>query len=181
MTVGRHKQQPLRPYINLILTMIIIGFWHGANWTFIVFGLYHGIGMVLLRFRRPWWRGGGDQDDTRSWKRIARGWINIIVTLNVVAISTVLFRASDLSNAMDVYGSMVSAEHWGMKSFLPRLAIMILVIGAAIQLSRESFRAKFEAVFLRLPAPILALVILLIFGLVAIFTQASNPFIYFQF
>ena len=51
MTVGRRRGRRLRPYISIFLTMVLIGLWHGAAWTFIAFGIFHGAGLALTR----WW------------------------------------------------------------------------------------------------------------------------------
>ena len=50
MTVGRGRS-PLRPYISIFLTMTLIGLWHGAAWTFIAFGVFHGAGLAITRLQ----------------------------------------------------------------------------------------------------------------------------------
>ena len=72
-----------------MITMAIGGMWHGANWTFLIWGLLHGIGVAasqLLRRHAP------------LWMRPPR-WVLILVTFHVVALLWVLFRAPDISTA----------------------------------------------------------------------------------
>ena len=49
--LGGNRQGPLRTYVNLIVVMLLGGLWHGANWTFVAWGAYHGILLAFERFR----------------------------------------------------------------------------------------------------------------------------------
>jgi len=92
-------------YLNLFLTMLLAGFWHGAGWTFIIWGGLHGIYLVVHRFWQKWQGGRGVQgsDLPISWlsKYLAQG-----LTFLAVVLGWVLFRSSSLSTAQSVIRSM---------------------------------------------------------------------------
>ena len=86
--LGGNRKGPTRTYINLALVMLIGGLWHGANWTFIVWGAYHG---ALLAYER--WRG-----KTSAYNFLPRPGPHRFTFL-LVLFSWVLFRSPDISHA----------------------------------------------------------------------------------
>jgi alginate O-acetyltransferase complex protein AlgI len=87
--LGGSRTDTTRRNMNLLVTMAIGGLWHGANWTFLVWGLLHGTALVLVH----------------SWKK--RGlrmprWIAVIITFQFVTMAWVFFRAPDLATAFSV-------------------------------------------------------------------------------
>jgi len=180
MTLSRKERNSIAPYINIILTMVLIGFWHGANWTFIVFGLIHGVGLALHRLRRRLFKtppikiSGG-------WKYHLQTVFNRFVTMHVVAISCIFFRARNTDQVGEFFRSMFSADSWSSGGQLDRVALFLAIGIVIIQLLPESIREKFELWFAKMPAPLLALFVFLLFGLIAVFSEAETPFIYFRF
>lgn len=84
-----------------IFTMLVSGIWHGASWVFILFGLCHGIALVANRF----WR-------MKKWPmHPIIGWI---FTILLVVFVNVLFRAENLSSAIDIYSAMVGLSGFGV-------------------------------------------------------------------
>ena len=97
ITLGGNRGAPWRTYVNLSLTMLLGGLWHGASWTFIVWGALHGFGLAVTRFFQrhteraravvAWcasFAAGGIMvelyalpDDTGTWSRLVLGWITI--------------------------------------------------------------------------------------------------------
>ncbi|MGB9366654.1 MAG: MBOAT family O-acyltransferase [Xanthobacteraceae bacterium] len=111
---------PARRTINLFLTMVLGGLWHGANWTFVLWGAFHGI---LLAINHAWRRWRGRRAPTQA-ARFA-GWA---ATFTGFVIGMVLFRAADLSAALTLFQAMagfggapraeamnVSWDSWGMR------------------------------------------------------------------
>ena len=82
-------------YINLIIVMLICGIWHGSGWTFLMFGLFHGIGLVIHQI---WLKAG---------LRIFP-WVSWLITFVFINISIVLFRARDWSSALKIYKGMLN-------------------------------------------------------------------------
>jgi alginate O-acetyltransferase complex protein AlgI len=89
ISLGGNRSGPSRTSINLLLTMAIGGLWHGANWTFLVWGLLHGCALVFvhqfsaLRIRLP-------------------NWVAVAITFQFVTLAWIFFRAADLTTAVRV-------------------------------------------------------------------------------
>ncbi|MBM3784519.1 MAG: MBOAT family protein [Acidobacteria bacterium] len=84
------KRHAVMPYVNLIVTMVIGGLWHGASWTFAFWGLLHGAGQAVSRYFQS--RRG------RAEPRTPR-WIRVFVTVQFVCFGWIFFRASSWDNA----------------------------------------------------------------------------------
>jgi D-alanyl-lipoteichoic acid acyltransferase DltB (MBOAT superfamily) len=91
--LGGNRKGNTRTYINLITTFLLGGLWHGAGWTFIVWGLLHGI---ALSIHRVWQSLGFKLNKVLAW----------FITFNFINITWIFFRAKDFESAMKVLGSM---------------------------------------------------------------------------
>jgi alginate O-acetyltransferase complex protein AlgI len=101
--LGGNRHGNLRRYLNLLITMLIGGLWHGAGWTFILWGGLHGIYLVI-HHAWQWARKKLGQDLTKSsWGGQLLG---KIITFIAVAIAWVLFRAENLASAQLLLQSM---------------------------------------------------------------------------
>jgi alginate O-acetyltransferase complex protein AlgI len=102
--LGGNRQGTLRRYVNLIIVMLLGGLWHGAGWTFLVWGLMHGIFLVINHAWR-WCRivAFGDPAFFRSrlWTKLA--WL---LTFHAVVLAWVTFRATDWQVALAMYEGM---------------------------------------------------------------------------
>lgn len=99
---GNRKGTP-RTYLNLLLTMFLGGLWHGAAWTFVLWGTYHGLLLALHRaLRRP-----GGAEAAAHAGRLGR-LSATLATFLLVALGWVLFRAQDLPTALHMYASLVN-------------------------------------------------------------------------
>jgi len=111
---------PVRRTVNLFITMVLGGLWHGANWTFVLWGAFHG---VLLAINHLWRQWRGPRAATAA-TRLA-GWAT---TFTAFVIGMVLFRAADLATALNMFQAMagfggveraatmnVAWDSWGMR------------------------------------------------------------------
>ena len=110
--LGGNRKGTIITYRNLMLTMLIGGLWHGAGWTFIVWGGIHGVGLVVEHWRkqRP---GYVEPANTRRRRIIAR-----VITFNIVCLAWVFFRADSFATAWDMltglftgWGQALAARH----------------------------------------------------------------------
>ena len=100
--LGGNRHGPAIRYANLLLTMLIGGFWHGAAWTFVAWGLLHGVYLVINHA----WRGGREWLGlTRSFGAVGKLSGTILTFLSVV-VAWVFFRAEDFSSAAVMLKSM---------------------------------------------------------------------------
>jgi D-alanyl-lipoteichoic acid acyltransferase DltB (MBOAT superfamily) len=90
--LGGNRRGSARLYLNLLVTMLLGGFWHGAAWTFVLWGLLHGAMLIVHRL----WRRSAATPRLDPW--LARG-----LTLLCVVLAWVPFRAPDLQTAVSVY------------------------------------------------------------------------------
>ena len=78
----------MRQALNVLVTMTLGGLWHGANWTFIVWGIFHGLGIASVHAIR-------DSASARFVDAVPR-WIKVLFTFHFVLVGWVLFRAADI-------------------------------------------------------------------------------------
>jgi len=169
--LGGNKKGTRRTYINLAIVMLLGGLWHGAKWNFIAWGAYHG---SLLCYER--WRGKKSLYDLLP--RPSR----VAVTFLLMLFSWVLFRATDLTAAIHYFSSMFTlhapASLLAPEIYTPLhlvvMAICLLLVFQPLQAFDFSQRPQ---TWTR-PAVLLPL---FAFSLIVMFTQAFNPFLYFQF
>ena len=93
--LGGNRKGTLVTYRNLMLTMLIGGLWHGAAWTFVVWGGIHGVGLAIERWRKRAARLRRARADTRRRRIVAR-----LVTFNVVCLAWVFFRADSFATRL---------------------------------------------------------------------------------
>lgn len=155
-------------YRNLLLTMLLGGLWHGANWTFVVWGALHGLWLAAEHalMRR----------DPRGLARIAA----ILVTFHFVCLTWVFFRAPDLGRALDY---LAGFARWDQPAMLATPLILTLlaamVVGQFLPADRVE---RAERVATRLPMAVQgALLGLAIVLIDAMGPEGVAPFIYFQF
>lgn len=171
--LGGNRKGPGRTYVNLIIVMLLGGLWHGANWTFVIWGAYHG---VLLAFER--WRGKHS-----VYERFPRP-VRIGITFVLVLFSWVLFRAENIHDAGRYFGAM-----FGLVDPQPGTVLLageiytqgqfVLMVLCAF-LSLQPLQAYDWARQVTWPKA-LVVILLFIFALATMFVQAFNPFLYFQF
>lgn len=97
-SIGGLRKRPFNMYRNVVLTMLIGGLWHGAAWTFVIWGGMHGFGLAFNR----WW-----ENRRRQQKRKARSewWVKalcVLLTFHFVCLTWVFFRAESLRQAWEV-------------------------------------------------------------------------------
>ena len=163
--------------VNLMLTMLLGGLWHGASWNFMVWGGLNGLGLLAHK----------------QWSRIrpynAEGWmlrgLGVLITLLFITFTRIWFRAPDWSTAMSIVNQLSTG--WSVIPSLAMLAAwwrpaLILAMGFAIHWIPERHKAWYRDRFANLNPFLLAVLSLGAILLAYQFMAAeSQPFIYFQF
>ncbi len=174
VALGGNRKGEARTYYNLAIVMLLGGLWHGAKWNFVLWGAFHGALLMLER-----WLG------KRSPYAYLPRPLRIGLTFVLVLFSWVLFRAEDLPSAGAYFGAMLG---WGtVGNGSPLLAgllyspyhVLVLLVGGVLVF--QPFQAHDWA---QLPVTWRRVGILLplfLVSLAGMFTQAFNPFLYFQF
>ena len=118
-----------------MLTMLIGGLWHGAGWTFVVWGGIHGSALVAER----WWRGRPGFVE-RPWTRGRRAW-HRFVTFQVVCFAWIFFRSDSFADAWDLIERLFSA--WGEPSPLVTWGVVAAIaVGMGCSTSPVICRAR---------------------------------------
>lgn len=99
--LGGNRKGPTRRYVNLLITMLLGGLWHGAAWTFVLWGALHGVALVVNHL----WRGLGF--------RMPRP-LGMVVTFVFVVVTWVFFRAESIDQAMVIIEGMFDFTYMGV-------------------------------------------------------------------
>jgi D-alanyl-lipoteichoic acid acyltransferase DltB (MBOAT superfamily) len=173
--LGGSRGAGLAPYRNTMVTLVILGIWHGADWTFVVYGILHGLAVSLNRWwkKRPGWRAPAGF--------FALGW-RWFVTIQFVVIARILFRAEDLGHAEQIAAALV--DRWDPIT-LPRWsphAWAVLGLGYAVHLTPRAWAHTVRDRFVALPAPAWGLLLALLgVATVRYGVGDSLAFIYYAF
>jgi hypothetical protein len=102
----------MRRHTNLLITMLLGGLWHGAGWTFVIWGGLHGAYLVCNHLWRQW-RGpaAGTSAYLPSWARL---WAGRLITLFFVVVAWVFFRAASLDSAVTVLAAAFGQAERGV-------------------------------------------------------------------
>ena len=168
--LGGNRAGVFKTYRNLVLTMLIGGFWHGANWTFLFWGAWHG-GLMALE------RACGIKEK----QSLLPALIAWPLTMILVMIGWVVFRAPSIADALSFYAGMIgrngvaqSPETWVLTQ---TSELLFLALGLALILPRP----KFPKLALPHLASNVASCILLTISFIMMQARSDSPFLYFQF
>lgn len=177
--LGGNRHGARRTYRNLFIVFVLTGFWHGANWTYLVWGLYHGALLIIERGFRL------DETPVSRERRVARR----ALTFVLVVVGWVFFRSVDLPQALTMIGHMLLPDFTGLTDVVSeaftnqRLVILLLALVIVFLPAHpvtgpllESSRSK--------PATVLRVTIMtagLIYAAILVAAGTFSPFLYYQF
>ena len=179
--LGGNRHGNLRTYRNLLLTMILGGLWHGAAWTFIVWGTYHGLLLVLHRLlklpatitallSRPW---------------VAPVWrlLRVVIFFHLICLGWLFFRASSMHQVGEMLSLLTRHFHPADIILLSEKALLLIYFGAPLLLMELwQYRSGDPLVALKAPRFIRILVyVALFYGIIIFAKDNAQSFIYFQF
>jgi alginate O-acetyltransferase complex protein AlgI len=162
--LGGSRGSAWRTYRNIMVTMLLGGLWHGANWTFVAWGAYHGLLLAAYRAGRPAW--------DRLPLPIRRGTMFLLVLVGWVP-----FRADHWEMTGSLLGTMFS---WTAAPALPGLVGLVLMLAVAAAIAHAA-RNTWQLEHRWSPAAGAGLAALFALALVVIYAGQRTPFLYFQF
>lgn len=181
--LGGNRGGTFRTYRNLLLTMLLGGLWHGANWTFLVWGAWHG---ALLAIERALGVGTGLH---APWQTLR--WA---LTLLLVVLGWVMFRAENLAEAGRLYAAMFTFDGRGLseiyagsidslQSYTLMLAVVVIVVGGwrSRQAAPPPALGAPGVGVVRVPLAAALLLPVFAMAVLKLSAQSYSPFLYFQF
>lgn len=179
ISLGGNRKGAVRTYLNLLITMVLGGLWHGASWNFVLWGAFHGILLCIHKVFKKY-----KKDKSAG---IFGNIVSVVLTYIMVCIGWVLFRAEDFSTAFSVYkrifvwgDGIVQIYSWAIVG----IAVVLAATLVAVIKAKKNNEKKTNGFY-----PILnpdkighQIIFITVLGLIIIFAYTgSNPFIYFQF
>ncbi|MFH0843441.1 MAG: MBOAT family O-acyltransferase [Bacteroidota bacterium] len=176
--LGGNRKGKIRTGINLMITMLLGGLWHGASLRFVIWGGLHGIGLVVNRI----WSSirGGRMKQSRFRRALA-----VFITFNFVSFCWIFFRAGDM-NAVRLMLTQIT-ENFSPGSYLTVLpayatVFLLIITGYTIHFLPEKVKESYRGLFIKMPVVLQLMVIMLVAILLySMRTTEVMPFIYFRF
>jgi D-alanyl-lipoteichoic acid acyltransferase DltB (MBOAT superfamily) len=178
--LGGSRGNTLSKVKNTFIIFIVSGFWHGANWTFIVWGALNAIyflPLLLLKRNRKNLEIIGQGKLLPSFKEF----LSMLVTFALTLLAWIFFRAENVGEAFIYLSTIFSSTLFALPEVLPKTIFLLLLIFLSIEwLGRENEYA-IEKLHVRLPKPIRWAFYYVIAMIIFLFQGSPQQFIYFQF
>jgi alginate O-acetyltransferase complex protein AlgI len=164
--------------INLMMTMLIGGLWHGASWMFVIWGGLNGLGIVVYKF----WRKISPWEQSNHWT--ANFW-KIFITFNFITFTRIWFRGESMQGTTDLMNQVATNFGWAqvplmLLSYWKVFAIMTL--GFVLHWLPGSLKEKGMNRFIATPVYVKVIIsALVVFIIYQAVSAGLQPFIYFQF
>ena len=163
--LGGNRKGEMRTYVNMCLTMLISGLWHGASWTFVIWGALHAAGRVLTR----------RLEASEFYRQRVPAICKRILVFTFVSFAWIFFRAESFGDAWSVVAGIFSFHLAD-----PRMPLVALGLIGSVWLYQAIYESRLRE--LLRPAPVrLGLVVCMALYLALVRTAGEQPFIYFQF
>jgi len=177
--LGGNRRGPGRTLVNLLVVMVLGGLWHGAAWTFILWGAWHGLLLAIERRRRL-----PEPEGPRP--------VAVAATMAAVIVGWVLFRSASVQAALAMYAGMIGLHGLGVSDALRwqlgglELAVLALALVAVYTGPWLARRGSLPAAAARgawdpFLAGRIAVIPLFLLALLRTAAESFSPFLYFQF
>ena len=171
--LGGSRRGPGRTYCNLFIVMLLGGLWHGAAWTFVIWGAVHGLCLAVERLI-----------GAERLARVVPRPLGVAVTFVIVALAWVFFRADNLTHALGYISCLFGAGE--VQAGAPLLHAIIYSPVAWTGMTAAALitffgRTTWDWTLVLTPGKAVTCIVLFIGSLLVLETQSYNPFIYFIF
>ena len=180
--LGGNRKGQIRTYVNLLVTMLLGGLWHGAAMRFILWGAIHGVALALHKLYMQIF-------DALGWRRkkpfkIQR-FLGQIITFHLVCFAWIFFRADSMETALSVITQI--SDHFAPEVFFQfvvgyKNVLLLLLLGYLLHFTSKKQELRFRSWLTDLPfIGQVCLFIVTVFLLIQIRSADAQPFIYFNF
>lgn len=187
--LGGNRKGKIRTYVNLLLTMLLGGLWHGANWTYVLWGGWHGLWLAVERAL------GIKSSENDGTSRVVRGGQIAFTTLFAVIPAWVMFRAESVSKAFAFYEGMLGLNGIVLTEEISWKVTSTRIVALALGIFVIYAQPFVESLFRSSPSGInrfeywgrqgvLAqglLIVLFLMAVTKLSAESYSPFLYFQF
>lgn len=182
ISLGGNRKGNIRTYVNLFITMLLGGLWHGASVLFIFWGGMHGVALATHKFTMkhfPGFKPTGKE--MNPWRRVA----GIFITFNLVCLAWIFFRAKSLQTVKEMLSQITTDFH---PEVFPQFiagykgVFFLLLAGYILHFTPDSMVERTRGMLTRSPLLVQAMILaLVIFVVIQVKSAGVQPFIYFQF
>jgi len=183
ISLGGNRKGRIRTYINLFITMLLGGLWHGAGFRFVLWGAMHGIALAIHKLYREVFPA--KTEDRSPVRQFFITVLSAFITFHFVSFCWIFFRAENMETAMGMIRQIVF--HFSPQIFFEfitgyKSVLLMMVIGYTLHFIPKSVELKTEKIVTNLPLLLKVSFMILVILLVVQFKSAEiQPFIYFQF
>ena len=181
ISLGGNRHGKLRQYVNLIITMLLGGLWHGASWNFVAWGGLHGVSLAL---HKMWMQLTGQRAGVPHRSRLVQV-LCVLLCFNFVCLCWVFFRNREFSDSVTMITQIFTNFH---AELLPQLlagywkVVALMVLGYALHFAPDDVEQRCKRAFVELPTGCYAMaLVLMIVLIIQVKSSDIQPFIYFQF
>lgn len=171
-------KQSVNTNINLLVTMLLGGFWHGSSWLFIIWGGLNGLGLVVHKL----WHKISPFKESNSF--FVKAFL-VLITLTFISFTRIFFRSDSLETVSLIFDRIINHFGGALTFDIIRgyaLVFSVMLLGYLIHWIPESFKEKYRLRFAELPLPAMSVtVVVFAFCIYQMVSGEMQPFIYFQF
>jgi len=177
ISLGGNRLGENRTQINLLVTMLLGGLWHGASWNFVLWGFMHGFGLIVHKL---WCKYSQSFLSDHAKALLAYKMLAWLVTFLFVVLLWVPFRSTDFGNTLVIYAKLFSLEQ-GVEWHYTHSLILIMIAVSWHLFYASKFRMIFSFPYQDFGYKNLFVVGALLMAIILFAPLDSSPFIYFQF
>ena len=140
--LGGNRKGTFNTYRNLGITMLLGGLWHGANWTFVAWGGYHGLLLIIHRLLDPF-LSRLKQPESALMRRIWY-WMRVAVFFQFISLGWLFFRADSIGQAFSMIGALFSPSTLYFDGTIIIFFVAVLFVVEYIQYKRDDLFAPMK-------------------------------------
>ncbi|MEA2105630.1 MAG: MBOAT family O-acyltransferase [Bacteroidota bacterium] len=183
--LGGNRKGKFRTYINIMITMLLGGLWHGANMRFVIWGGLHGLGLVIHKLWMKMNLSLSKYYQTKSSKNLLYRFISVFTTFHLVTFAWIFFRAQNMEDTKTIISQITTNFQIALvpvmvTSYYKIFAIILL--GLFLHWLPSSFKESYRGWFIKSHIVIkIMITLIVIFIIFQVKSAEIQPFIYFQF